>query len=304
MGTTCSSISPSHNLFRYFPISQLVPVFPAQFAMKLIFLVVFLLVATSDADGDTCQHWSVCNQQPLSNPTDPVVPVKRGKMGPKGERGEKGNAGETGANLSVELEGLEEKTTRLEKKNSNLEETITKVNEKLLLKIDLLEQEKDEMNSTIASQTKRMEELESLLLEQIERANFTETMLQKQAKQMEVYSKYTETLAECHLPDISLSPQTRMRVQHNTTIQLSCSRGSKSEGVAERNCWMGKLHPNFKSHPFSCDLFAAHWDEANKICTDLGSTLIYEGIDTTEKRKEVCRKFGVGGNLFTGITKT
>merc|ERR1712183_462539 len=175
MGTTCSSISPSHNLFRYFPISQLVPVFPAQFAMKLIFLVVFLLVATSDADGDTCQHRSVCNQQPLSNPTDPVVPVKRGKMGPKGERGEKGNAGETGADLSVEIESLEEKTTRLEEKNSNLKETITKVNEKLLLKIDLLEEEKDEMNNTIASQTKRMEELESLLLEQIERANITET---------------------------------------------------------------------------------------------------------------------------------
>ena len=51
------------------------------------------------------------------------------------------------------------------------------------------------MNNTIASQTKRMEELESLLLEQIERANITETMLQNQAKQMEVYSKFTETLS-------------------------------------------------------------------------------------------------------------
>merc|ERR1712183_977242 len=110
--------------------SQLFPVFPALFAMKLIFLIAFLLVATSDADGDTCQHWSVCNQQPLSNPTDPVVPVKRGKMGPKGERGEKGNAGEMGADLSVEIESLEEKTARrLEEQNSNLKETITKVNE-------------------------------------------------------------------------------------------------------------------------------------------------------------------------------
>ena len=33
------------------------------------------------------------------------------------------------------------------------------------------------------------------------------------------------------------------------------------------------------------DLFAATWDEANKVCTDLSSTLISEDIETTEKRK-------------------
>ena len=67
-------------------------------------------------------------------------------MGPKGERGEKGNAGETGADLSVEIESLEEKTTRrLEEQNSVLKETITKFNKKMSAqraKIDLLEQEK------------------------------------------------------------------------------------------------------------------------------------------------------------------
>ena len=79
------------------------------------------------------------------NPPDSVNPVKRGKMGPKGLKGEKGNAGRKGADLSVEMNGLEEKITRLEGENSVLNEAITKINEKLSTQrseIALLEQEK------------------------------------------------------------------------------------------------------------------------------------------------------------------
>ena len=107
---------------------------------------VILLVATLNVGADNCQNWTVCNENRVpSNPVDPITPVKRGKMGPKGLKGEKGNAGRKGADLSVEINGLEEKITRLEGENSVLNEAITKINEKLSTQrseIALLEQEK------------------------------------------------------------------------------------------------------------------------------------------------------------------
>ena len=59
--------------------------------------------------------------------------------------------------------------------------------------------------------------------------------------------------AECHLPDIeNLSPQTQRRIPHNSKVQLSCGGGFAPRGVSKRTCMLGKLHPDFHSHPFVC----------------------------------------------------
>jgi len=249
-----------------------------------------LLVATLYVGADNCQRWTVCNENRVpSNPVDPITPVKRGKMGPKGLKGEKGNAGRKGADLSVEMNGLEEKITRLEGENSVLNEAITKINQKLSTqrsKIGLLEQEKDEMNNTIFSQTKIVRQLENVLLKQIE--------------QIEIYSNITETLSECHLPDIENIRQPG-KIKHNSTVQMSCS-SFFPRGVTKRRCMFAKFHPNFHTHPFSCGVFSTTWDEAKKTCKDHGSEIISFGLETIEKRKAACRR--IGEQFWTGIKKT
>merc|ERR1719427_2041356 len=259
---------------------------------------------------------SVTNSNnPLSNPIDPMIPVKRGKMGPRGEKGDKGNPGEKGADLSVEIDNLEGNIARLEEENSIFNKTTTKLKKMLSTqrtKFDLLEQEKNALSKTTLSQAVKIQDLQDLLeheknemnntiFSQTNRIQLLESLLYKQIERISV----SEALSECQLPDITnISPQISRRVPNNATVQLSCSRFFPQTGVTKRRCFFGKFHPNFQSHPFSCDSFYTTWEKANKVCKDLGTTLISDGIDTTEKRKSTCIEYGATTFVHTGIEKS
>jgi len=235
--------------------------------MMIIFstVLVILFIAAPNADAQRCNRWNTCYKQVQ------------------------------------------------QQENSILQESVTEMNRTLLNQIELLEQQKDEMNKTFLNQTKHLQfELsrivaglgiyETLLLEQIEYQRMTKNVLQQQAKQISFYSEITRLLSECRLPKIEYL-STRRKIQHDSTVHLQCSN-LVYRGVKNRTCKLGKIRPNFETHPFSCDTFYATWDEANKFCTDLGTTLISDETDTTEKRKEACRNYGVTDWLWTGITKS
>merc|ERR1719427_251763 len=58
----------------------------------------------------------------------------------------------------------------------------------------------------------------------------------------------------------------------------------------------------------SFKLLGGYWNMANKVCTDLGKSILSDGIETTEKRKKMCKEIGVNKvnnrNIWTDITKT
>jgi len=239
--------------------------------------LVILLFATPNADAQSCSRWNHC--------------YKRTQLSRWYERTQQ-----------------QDNSGTFVISNQTLDET-NKTSQNQAIKIEELqntiEKNKDEMNNTIFSQSKQIQLLENIIHEQIERINKTENILQQQAKQIEIYSKITESLTECHLPDIKyMNPQTTTKIPNNSTVHLSCSK-LVPRGIGERTCKLGKFHPDFHTHPFYCGLFDEPWDEANAICKDLGTTIITDGIDTTEQRKKLCKEIGLVGNmLWTGITKT
>jgi len=123
---------------------------------------------------------------------------------------------------------------------------------------------------------------------------------------------FTCECTACSLPHIEhLSRHMPRLTPDRSSVELSCEGSLVPFGVTNRNCNSRQWSPDFASKPFSCrNLFKVTWDEANNFCKNLGTELITEGIDTTEKRKEVCKRFGVAevdlnrAYIWTGITKS
>jgi len=288
--------------------------------ISIVLVTISLLVATSNADGESCQNWNlVCNQQQPSSQYEPVLPVIRGKMGPRGSKGEKGDDG-VSADLYTTIESLKHKTVNLEKENLALKETIEKINETVSAhsaKIDLLKQEKRDFNETLAIQGKEVENLKELSKKQAETletlTNITSAFLKSEANktiQLEDgnsnQTKKNDLNTACHLPHIKhLSNNVPKRALNNQTIELSCSK-LVPFGVTKRTCNYGNWAPDFESHAFDCkELFRANWESAKKFCLDRGTIMLSYGLETYEKRNAVCIKYeGVSTWLWTGIRRT
>merc|ERR1719376_16285 len=212
-------------------------------------------------------------------------------MGPRGEKGERGDVGRNGEDLTTEVKALEGKASRTEEEHVRLNEEVVKMNRTLSDQRAIT----NILNSTILSQSKRIKSLESLFFEH--------------AKRIEFYFNISDVLFECNLPDID-HLITKGKVLHNSTVKLTCNKGYKPKGITERSCKFKKIHPSFHSHPFSCETWKPRkvtFDEANRICTEYGTTILSHGIDTIEQRRSVCVKYGIqNGNdfIWTAITKT
>jgi len=287
--------------------------------MKFIFSLIIVLCF---AKLNVCQQCSlVCNQQETpSDPIDPMTPLKRGKMGPKGDKGEKGSDGEKGTDLSQEVGNLKKEALKQAKKNSRLKKYVKIMNDTIseqTTEIDSLKQNKAEMNNTLMIQATEIENLQNIIEQQKSEINSTisnhtkkiellESLLYKQAEKLELYSNTVYTIPDCSLSHIEhLNEKLPRKVPHDSTIEISCRYNyyPDSRHVTNRTCNFGNWIPNFYTHPFTCKMSRVSWDNANKTCFDLQTTLIFTGIETTEKRKEFCRKHEIKDQLWTGIVR-
>jgi len=263
--------------------------------MKLFFVSFLLTIAATSVEGENCRRLSVCGEgeNPFSDPIAPSNPVERGKAGPKGSKGEKGESSEE--DVSRRVGDLEERVTlvigQMNGQITTQDDKIKKLKEALAIQAEKVEAL---TNFTLAYSKSLSNKFEQL-----------EKSMSNQNNQIETNSEEAKTNSDCLLPHIQhLSRHLPRETAHSSSVQLSCDGSFAAYGVTYRSCRNGRWSPDFDSHRFDCkELLSASWDEAKKTCKDLGLDLLSEGIETDEKRRSLCRKYGAEDFLMTGIVK-
>jgi len=256
--------------------------------MKIILLISIFLIEIS---ADSCHQFSICSSpQPSQHPPHPQNPVKRGKMGARGQKGEKGERGSDVGDVEARVGALEGENSKLREAIGELNRTATKQEENISKMQNLIVQLSDQVASSVLNQEKKAKHLKKIL--------------DKQSNEISTISDLYYTLSECHVPPIlNINPNIPVKISHNSSVELSCAPFT-AVGEINRNCLSGNWIPSFRSEPFKCELFGASWEAANTNCQQIGKKLLIDDIETTKKRQELCKKYGVTTDrLWTGIKK-
>jgi len=231
----------------------------------------------------TCDHENSPSPS-LSRPGNAVV--KRGKQGAKGEKGDRGPVGPAGSDQSDAILEVSMATAK------NAEE----INEHS----SLLSEMSGEISKVESSQ-QLAELLHNQTLERLV------GLVGEQNEKIRRLTEHVDDLSSCEVPVISHSTtNSSSKISHGENVQYSCELYFEPEGETTRKCSRGKLIPSFHSHPLKCTKISSlTWKEAKMHCNKRNRTMAITGIETTAKRRELCRRSGMTSlsYVWLGFTK-
>jgi len=250
----------------------------------LIVLISVLFYSTVRAEGQTCTSvtTTTCDQGENPHFTPPVHhsnAVKRGKAGAKGEKGETGPAGPAGTDLSEIVAEVSAATSRHEGQ-ININSALLS---ELSGKISNFESEQNQLNGTV----------EKLI-----------AMVERQSEEILRLNERIANINSCELPEVALATINSTRIiPHNTVVKYLCNLYYEAEGETVRTCANGKIIPSLLTNPLKCERKKLSFKDAQQYCKEHNMILAQSGIDTTEKRRELCRRSGADYFAWIGMEK-
>jgi len=179
----------------------------------------------------------------------------------------------------------------------------------------------DESKQTILSQTMKIKELENIIEQNTGQMNNLKTnqdlMIQTDMIQTELIQHLKERLNH-------QDEQINILIKHDKTTNITSEQVEKTtnspnnytERMLESTKTISEQLEKTTNSPKNytermlestdtiSELFRATWDEANRNCTNFGTSLLSYNINTIEKRQSLCKTYGVNDVLWTGIQKT
>jgi len=258
----------------------------------LVALILVHFFSAVHADSQTCTSVTTTTCDPGENPqftssASHGNTVKRGKAGPKGEKGEPGPAGPAGTDLSEIVAEVSARHGRQINRNSALLSDLS-----------------GEISNVESEQNMRLEALASLQNGTVEKLM---ALVERQSEEILRLNERVEALEEitgCELPEVALTTTNSTRiVPHNTVVKYLCNLYYEAEGETVRTCANGKIIPSLLTNPLKCERKKLSFKDAQQYCKEHNMILAQSGIDTTEKRRELCRRSGADYFAWIGMEK-